>query len=126
MTIQEALNFTNMYSELFSLRMPFKIAFKLHKINVEAQSATEFYREKLEALVLEYAEKDDKGNIKTTENGISLKPETSEECQEKIRELQSVEWESENFVFTEEEIEMFNNFELTPMQWSALFPFLSK
>lgn len=126
MTIQEALNFTTIYSELSSLKMPFKLAFKFYKINNEAESAVLFYKEKVEELVSEYAERDDEGKVKTTETGISLKPETAEECQKKLEELQSVKWESENFLFTKEEIEMLDDFELTPIQWSGLFPFLSE
>lgn len=126
MTIQEALNFSAIYPELSSLKMPFSLAFKFHKINLEAISASEFYREKLQALISEYAEKDEEGQLIVTETGISLKPETADECQQKLQELQSVEWESEQLFFTEKEKEMFDSFELTPIQMEALFPFFKE
>lgn len=124
MTIQEALNFVNVYSELSSSKIPFKLAFKLHKINKEAQLAVDFYREKLEGIIEEYGERDGEGKIKTTESGnISLKQETVEECREKIDELLNVEWDTEDFSFTDEEIKTFESFDLTPTQWESFFSF---
>ncbi|MBR4155388.1 MAG: hypothetical protein IKU01_01615 [Bacteroidales bacterium] len=125
MTIQEALNFSAIYPELASLKMPFDIALKLHKINLEATEASKFYQTKLEELISEYGERDENGELKTTDTGVSLKQETADECRKKLDELQATEWETFDLTFSEEQLEKLERFELTPVQIGAIYPFLS-
>ena len=124
MTIQEALNFTNVYLELSSFKIPFTLAFKLHKINKEASSASEFYKKKMEEIIENFGEKDEAGNYKITDNGIAIKPDKVNECGKKIEELGAVKWETEDLRFTEEERGLLENLELTPAQWEVLFCFI--
>jgi hypothetical protein len=126
MTIQEALNFAEVYSEFSTLKLPFSLAFKLHKINTELTSSTKFYNEKLRELIQEYSEKDENGNPVTTDTGVKLIPEKANECQEKIKELQEldIDWKAKDLYFTEEEMNALENMEVTLKQMAALFPFI--
>ena len=126
MTIQEALNFAEVYSELSTLKLPFSLAFKLHKINMELTSSIKFYNEKLMELIQEYSVKDENGNPVTTDTGVRLVPEKADECQEKIKELQELDinWKNGDLYFEEEEMNALEEMEMTLKQIAALFPFI--
>ena len=126
MTIQEALNFAEVYSELSTLKLPFSLAFKLHKINMELTSSIKFYNEKLMELIQEYSMKDENGNPVTTDTGVRLVPEKADECQEKIKELLELDinWKNGDLYFEEEEMNALEEMEVTLKQIAALFPFI--
>ena len=125
MNLLNAINFTNLYLELSSQKVPFALAYKLNKINQIAKEAFSFYNEKLTELLNEYGEKDEDGNLKQNEQGFLLVPDTAAECHQKIKELQEVNWDIQNLYFSQKEEEMFENLDLTLMQMEVLFPFFS-
>lgn len=123
MILSSILSFPNFYNQIRSNPLPFKTAHKLSKLSKAIEEEIGFYREKMTELVEQYAQKDDEGNYIYVNNGrdIALKPETMVECQTKIRELETMEIELPNIIFSVDE---FENTTLTVDELQPILPFI--
>lgn len=123
MQLNTILSFPNFYNQIRSNPLPFKTAHKLSKLSRAIEEEIGFYREKMTELVEQYARKDDEGNYIYINNGrdIALKPETMVECQNKIRELETMEIELPDIKFSVDELE---NTTLTVDELQPILPFI--
>ena len=123
MILSNILSFPNFYNQIRSTSLPFKTTHKLTKLSKAVDEEIEFYREKMTELVEQYAQKDDEGNYVYINDGrdIAIIPEKIQECQMKIRELETMEIELPNITFSVEE---FENTTLTVDELQPILPFI--
>ena len=105
--MQEITNFTIFYEAVKDSKLPIKTAYKLTKLTKAIESELSFYREKLQAIIKQYAQLDENGNAIPTDDGsgVKLRPETEADCYAAIYELQDIEVELPDIKFTFDEFE---------------------
>lgn len=95
-TYSEALSFRNFYAKIKDNKFPLRTGYRLNCIAKAIDSHFSFYQEQLAAILSEYAEKDEMGNIARDESGnFKVPPEKIPECNTKLNELLAFEFEIE-------------------------------
>lgn len=84
------------------------LAYKIMKLMKNTQNDCDFYQEKFNAILTEYGEKDDNGQLIQENNGIKIQDGKMEECTSKVNELNNTEIELPKIKFTLEELEPYN------------------
>ena len=92
---QDIINFNINSQRLTKGELPLTCAYKLTKISKILAEETDFYQTEFFKIVDEYGEKDEKGNIKYSEDGtvVLIEPSKQKEAQEKINNLNNMEIE---------------------------------
>ena len=105
--MQDILNFTTFYEVVKDEKLAIKTAYRLTKLTKAIENELSFYREKLQAIINQYAQLDEEGKPIPTEdgNGFKLRPETETDCYAAIYELQEIEVELPDIKFTFDEFE---------------------
>ena len=105
--MREITNFTTFYEAVKNSRLSVKTAYRLTKLTKVIENELGFYREKLQAIINQYAQLDENGKPIPTEDGagVKLRPETEADCYAAIYELQDIEVELPDIKFTFDEIE---------------------
>jgi hypothetical protein len=125
MKISQVSNLLKICNSLQNISMNVKVAYKFAKIKAKLQEDEQFYTTKMQEIVARYAEVDEEGNYIFTENGtaIKIKAGMTEECQNAINELDSLEIEMPSVTFTLEELD---NLDLTLNQMELLMNFIEE
>ena len=86
---QDIINFNINSQRLTKGELPLTCAYKLTKISKILAEEADFYQTEFFKIVDEYGEKDEKGNIKYSEDGtvVLIEPSKQKEAQEKINNL---------------------------------------
>lgn len=97
----KAVNFSNFYEKIKNQKLPFNLAHSFFQLKKELDSHISFYYEKINEIIFEFGEKDEKGELIPTEDGtgIKIKKEKSFLCQEKINELSNIKIEIKDYHF---------------------------
>lgn len=105
--MQEIINFTTFYEAVKDEKLAIKTAYRLTKLTKAIENELGFYREKLQAIINQYAQLDENGKPIPTEDGagVKLRPETEADCYAAIYELQDIEVELPDIKFTFDEFE---------------------
>ena len=105
--MQEITNFTTFYEVVKDEKLAIKTAYRLTKLTKAIENELGFYREKLQAIINQYAQLDEEGKPIPTEDGagVKLRPETEADCYAAIYELQDIEVELPDIKFTFDEFE---------------------
>ena len=105
--MQEITNFTTFYEAVKDSKLSVKTAYRLTKLTKAIENELGFYREKLQAIINQYAQLDENGKPIPTEDGagVKLRPETEADCYAAIYELQDIEVELPDIKFTFDEFE---------------------
>lgn len=105
--MQDILSFTTFYEAVKDEKLAIKTAYRLTKLTKAIESELGFYREKLQAIINQYALLGESGKPVLTEDGtgVKLRPETETDCYEAIYELQDIEVELPDIKFTFDEFE---------------------
>lgn len=124
-TMEQLIDFRNNGDFFATANVPLKGAYKINKIRKAVEKEGEFYAEKFQEIVNEYAQKDERGEVKLSDDGsqILIQDGKIDECNQALEDLQSLEIEIENFNLTIEDLG--DNIECTPEQLEALMPFMS-
>ena len=124
-TMEQLIDFRNNGDFFATANVPLKGAYKINKIRKAVEKEGEFYAEKFQEIIDQFAQKDENGNIKFSEDGsqILIQDGKIDECNQALEDLQSLEVEVENFNLTIEDLG--DNIECTPEQLEALMPFMS-
>jgi 3-deoxy-D-manno-octulosonate 8-phosphate phosphatase KdsC-like HAD superfamily phosphatase len=87
--------------------LPLKTAYKFTRLIKRAEVELEFYNERFQEIVKEYAEKDENGQYKIIDNGqsIAIIPGKESECNAKLLELRNLEVVIDDIKFTIDELE---------------------
>lgn len=122
MKLGNVLSFAEIYNLVKDQKMPLRVAYKFSKLASRMDTETEFYKTKLQEIVDEYVEKDERGAPVMIDNGMAMKiiPGKEEACGTAMNELQNLEIDIEP-VFTVDELD---GLELTPTQIQNLMPLI--
>jgi len=75
-------------------KLPAHVAYKFARFIRLTDGDENFYHEKFNTILDNYAKKDEEGNlVRDGEFGIALKPETTEDCRREMHELENTEVE---------------------------------
>ncbi len=125
-SLSQIIKFPSFFQEIQSLKLPIKLAFKLSQIKNELNFHIDFYWENLQKISLEYAQLDDEGFPRMTENGqgMLLKPDCVQECSQKIEELGALNIELPDSLKID--ISYLEDLELTMQSFEAIMPFIKE
>lgn len=123
--MQEILGFAEFYEAVKAQKISMKTAYRLAQLANAIENELKFYREKVQAIIAEYGEKDENGNPVSTENGegIKLVAGKENECLLAMRDLQELEVTLPDIKFN---IEDFGNAELSTSAIGAALPFIEE
>ena len=104
--------------------LPLKGAYKINKIKKAVEKESEFYQEKFQEIVDQYAQKDENGEVVLSEDKsqIMIKEGLVEECNNALNDLQELEVEIDNCGLTLDDLG--DDVECTPEELEALMPFM--
>lgn len=124
MKLSESINFVPFYEKVKGQSMPVPTAYKLSKIYKAAQEDVTFYQDKLRAILMEYGELDENGNLIPVDDGnaIKLKPDVQEDCLKAITELQNLE---SDIKFDPISIDALSELSLTPGDLEGIMGFIA-
>lgn len=107
MKIDQALEFQYLYQRIKNEPLNIKVAYKLNKLYNQIMVEASFYEDSLNKILNKYAQKDELGNFVQNKNntGVLIEPEFIEICHKEIRELQSIEFDTGNIIFSLDELE---------------------
>lgn len=126
-TTQQAMDFMNSIDDLSDYEMPLKGAYKINKIKKEVASIAEMFQEKFNAVIDEYAERDENGNVIYTDDEqtqVRIIEGKMSECNAKLETLLKEEVEINNQNLRIDDLG--EEFECTPRELEALDPFFSE
>lgn len=118
----EIENIISSLNKLINKELPIMTSYKLFKLIKQISKEYEFLNNKRTELINKYAERDEKNNIKyNNNNSIPIKKDMVEECNQKLNELMSIEF---NVEFEPISIEVLGEISITPKDLLALDKFL--
>lgn len=117
---ERIVNTINVLGELNNAKLPVKVAYaitkNINKINTELKA----YNEEKVKLIDKYAEKDEKGKLKTNEIGnVILKEEHIEDWNRDIAELLSIENEMDIHMIQLDDL-LNSNYNISPAELTAI------
>ena len=123
-TMDQIIDFRNNGDFFDGTNLPLKAAYKLNKIRKAVEKEGEFYSEKFQEILNNYAKKDENGELVFSENGdqIMIKDDMIDECNKALTDLQELEVQIENYGLSIEDFG--EDLECTPDQLAALMPFM--
>ena len=123
-TMEQLLAFKNGSTFIGNTNLPLKGAYKITKIKQEVDKEIEFYTEKFQEIVNTYAQKNENGSLKFSEDGeqILIQDGKIEECNKALEDLQKLEVQIENYGLT---IDDLGDIECTPDDLESLIPFMN-
>ena len=125
MTIKliEVTDFSTFYNSVKNQKLSIKTAYKLTLLAKSLDTQLQFYREKLQEIIREYAAFDENGQPITIENGqgIKLRDGVDMDCARAMAELQNMEVTIPDIKFSLDE---FANVELTTTEMASIMPFI--
>lgn len=100
------LQLSNLYPKFKDNELTFSTSYKLVKLFKSFEQELNFYNEKLQEVIKKYAQYDENGQIKLTEDkaNILIQSDKVKECQDKINELNNLSIEISDIKFTLEEL----------------------
>jgi hypothetical protein len=123
-TMNQIIDFRNSGDFFDGTNLPLKAAYKLNKIRKAVEKESEFYSEKFQEILNDYAKKDENGELVFSEDGdqIMIKDDMIDECNKALTDLQNLEVQIENYGLSIDDFG--EDLECTPDQLSALMPFM--
>ena len=123
-TMDQIIAFRNNGDFFSNTTLPLKGAYKLNKIKKAVEKEGEFYTEKFQEIVEQYAKHDENGQLVFSEDGnqILIKDGMVDECNKALEDLQNLEVQIENYGLILDDLG--ENLECTPDELEALMPFM--
>ena len=125
-TMDQIIAFRNAGDIFGGVHLPLKVAYKLNKLKKAVEVEGEFYSNKFQEIVDEYAKKDENGQLVFSEDGnqIMIKEGMISECNKAIEDLQALTVEINNYNLTIDDFG--EDLECTPEELEALMPFFNE
>lgn len=123
-TMKQIIAFRNNGDFFAGTSLPLKGAYKLNKIKKAVETEGEYYVEKFQEIVNQYAKKDENDKFVFSEDGnqIMIKDGMNEECNQALEDLQNLEVQIENYGLSLADLG--DDVECTPDELEALMPFM--
>lgn len=124
-TMGQALALNTEQSTFEKLCLPIRTSYKLTKLFTAVAEEVNFYKKKMQEIIMVFSVKDGKGNPVYAEDGSYIKvlPEKMSECQSEISQLNALEVEMPNVSFT---LDDFGEVSLSPESLRAILPFIQE
>ena len=124
-TMRQVIDFRDNIVFFNEANLPLKGAYKLNKIRKAVEKESDFYLDKFQEIINEYAQKDEDGNIIYSDDKerIMIVDDKVDDCNAALIELQDLEVEIDNYGLTIDDLG--DNVECTPDQLNALMPFMN-
>lgn len=125
-TMEQLMDFRNSDDFFGTTVIPLKGAYKINKIKKAVEQEAEFYSTKFQEIVDKYAQKDEEGQVKFSEDGdqILIQEDKIAECNQALEDLQKMTVEIDNLNLTLADLG--DNLQCTPEQLEALMPFVTE
>lgn len=125
-TMEQLMDFRNSDDFFGTTVIPLKGAYKINKIKKAVEQEAEFYSTKFQEIVDKYAQKDESGQVKFSEDGdqILVQEDKVAECNQALEDLQNMTVEIDNLNLTLADLG--DNLQCTPEQLEALMPFVTE
>jgi len=125
-TMEQLMDFRNSDDFFGTTVIPLKGAYKINKIKKAVEQEAEFYSTKFQEIVDKYAQKDEAGQVKFSEDGdqILIQEDKISECNQALEDLQNMTVEIDNLNLTLADLG--DNLQCTPEQLEALMPFMNE
>lgn len=125
-TMEQLMDFRNSDDFFGTTVIPLKGAYKINKIKKAVEQEAEFYSTKFQEIVDKYAQKDEEGQVKFSEDGnqILIQEDKIAECNQALEDLQNMTVEIDNLNLTLADLG--DNLQCTPEQLEALMPFVTE
>ena len=123
-TMDQIIDFRNNGDFFDGVNLPLKAAYKLNKVRKAVEKEGEFYSEKFQEILNQYAKKDENGELVFNEDGdqIMIKEDMIDECNKALNDLQTLEVQIETYGLSIDDFG--EDLECTPDQLAALMPFM--
>ena len=107
MNILTLINAANIFNQVAQTKISSKTAYKIMKLYKSIAAEEEFYNQKRNDIINQYADRDENGQIKLSEDGnmIIILPEKLAEAESAMLELNNIEVEIPNIRFNLSELE---------------------
>ena len=124
-TMEQLIDFKNSGDFFADQVIPLKGAYKINKIRKNVEKESEFYSDKFQEIVDKYAQKDDDGKIKFSDDGnqILIQQDKISECNDALEDLQNLEVEIDNYDLVLEDLG--DDVKCAPETLKSLMPFFS-
>lgn len=125
-TMEQLMDFRNSDDFFGTTVIPLKGAYKINKIKKAVEQEAEFYSTKFQEIVDKYAQKDEEGQVKFSEDGnqIRIQEDKIAECNQALEDLQNMTVEIDNLNLTLADLG--DNLQCTPEQLEVLMPFMNE
>lgn len=109
MKIKLLLVIKQLLCSILDVKLSTKTSYKIFKLIKKIEEDEVFYNTKLQEILNKFGEKDENGKFITDEKGnIKLNSKNVESCRKAITELDNLEVECPNIIFTLDELEPLN------------------
>lgn len=106
MNILTFINATKIFNQVAQTKVSSKLAYKIMKLCKAAIAEEEFYNNKRNEIINEYAVRDENGQISVSDDGmISIVKDKIQEAEMALKELNEIEVEVPNIRFTLDELD---------------------
>lgn len=107
MNILTLINAANIFNQVAQTKISSKTAYKIMKLCKSIVVEEEFYNQKRSDIINQYADRDENGQIKLSEDGtmINILPDKLAEAESAMLELNNIEVETPNIRFYLSELE---------------------
>lgn len=124
-TLAQAIKFNDFFDKIQTQTTSFQTSYNLSLLHQHTEKQNEFYLDQFRAIISQYGQKDEQGNLIFTEDGsnIQIIPEFAKRCYEELYELENVVVEVPDVSF---QISDFQYMEISPMDIQAIMPFIQK
>ena len=125
MKMREAIELSNLYESIKTLKLPIKTAYKFNRLMKQLESDLSFYQKEFSTIIDDCAKRDEHGQYCYTLDGagVQIIEGKQAECNKRISELLELEIRVEGIVFSIEELEILD---LSVMQLESLMPFITE
>lgn len=106
-------------------KIPIRTAYKFNKLIPILEEELKFYNTEFAKIINQYAQKDENGNPILSEDKTSIQiiKDKIDECQQKMEELSSIEFEVKGVSFKIDELK---NINLTILEMRSLMPLIEE
>ena len=106
MNILTFINATKIFNQVAQTKISSKLAYKIMKLCKAAMVEEEFYNEKRNEIINEYAVRDDNGQIAVSDDGmVSIMTEKIPEAEKALKDLNDIEVDVPNIKFALDELD---------------------
>lgn len=114
----------DIYKRVKELTVPAKVAYKFNKLCIGLNSDANFYQEEVDKLIQQYADREEDGSVKKSEDGgVKIQADKVETVQKEINNLWDLEVDAPDVQFTIEELD---DLKLSIEDFNAMLPFIKE